>query len=39
MKTKRKSYPKFEVYFYNGFSKPKVLATNVTQLLKGVDVI
>lgn len=39
MKTKRKSYPKFESYFYNGFSKPKVLATNVTQLLKGVNVI
>ena len=38
MKTKRNSYPKFEAYFYNGFSKPKLLATNVTQLLKDVNV-
>lgn len=38
MKTTRKRYPKFEAYFYNGFTKPQLLATNVTQLLTDVTI-
>lgn len=35
---KRKKYPSFKAYFYNGFGKPELLATNVTQLLTDVKI-
>lgn len=29
-------YPKFKAYFYNGFNKPKLVATCITHLERGV---
>lgn len=30
-------YPKFEAYFYNGFDKPKLIATCITNLERDVN--